>query len=285
MVEHAAPPREAVAAAEAACGGRVELTPVSDRRGSSVFRASGPNGVVALKAGTGPGAATTAREAEALRHLHWDGYLLGAGLLDGISWMVTRWFDAPSAYALFEPVRQGRGPGRAREAAVAFCQAVGELHASGWVHGDLQAAHALHTDDGVKLIDLAWARRDGFEVPVTFKGGLVHLLAPELAAQATAGADRLLVTPEAEVYSLAGALWTSVTGAWPLDYAAVGIERTTVTPDRLRAVIAHGVPLTGIVRCRALQDVLRRVLLSHPADRPTAGELGVEVAALGSSRS
>ena len=47
-------PREALAAAEAACGGRVELKELTNRRGSAVWKASGPAGVVAVTPGRVP---------------------------------------------------------------------------------------------------------------------------------------------------------------------------------------------------------------------------------------
>lgn len=192
------------------------------------------------------------------------------------SWIVTRWLDGPSTYKVFAPYRNGEdGQDQALAAAVGLCRAVADLHAAGWVHSDLQPAHAVHTDHGVQLLDLAWAWRPGFVPTDTFRGGIVHLLAPELAAAIGVGIMPVTPSTAAEVYALAGSLWTCATGRWPLDYQAAGIDPNTLTPVQLRARIANrAAPLDPGRPWPELQKPLRDVLLAPRSSRPTATELG-----------
>jgi serine/threonine protein kinase len=272
-------PQQAITAAEAWCGAPLVLTPVTDRRGSAVWQATGPHATAALKTGSGDGAVITAREAAVLDIL--PGYTVTSGTGSAGAWLVTEWFDGPSTWDLFAPVRDGRGGhGHALTAAVGLCQAVAHIHAMGWVHSDLQPVHGIHTAEGVRLVDLSWAWRDGFEPPDTFRGGIPHFLAPELAASISAGIQPVTPTSAAEVYTLAGTLWKCATGRWPLDYTAVGIDTTRTTAVELRAHIANRhIPLDTAAPWPALQHTLRAVLLADPKDRPTAEELATELTA------
>ncbi|MER5869165.1 DUF6624 domain-containing protein [Streptomyces sp. NPDC002044] len=84
-----------------------------------------------------------------------------------------------------------------------------------------------------------------------------------------------------EVYALAGALWTCITGRWPLDYAAAGIDVQNLSPVQLRSRVANRrAPLDTETPWPELQEILRPVLLSKSKDRPTAGELASLMAAL-----
>ncbi len=249
--------------------------PVSDRRGSALWKAIGPTGNAAIKAGTGEGALITGREAAVMAAMAHPG-LTASGRSDGAAWLVKRWLNGPSVWDVFRPVRDtGQGHTEAHAAAVELCRTVADLHASGWVHADIQAAHGIHTPRGVRLIDLSWAHGPGGPPPSgLFRGGLPHLLAPELAASITRGERPVQPSADAEVYALAGTLWRCATGTWPLDYTAAGIDPHRMTPDVLRSVIARGtIRLTTRAPWPGLQHVLREVLLSKPSDRPTAGEL------------
>ncbi|SDT81775.1 Protein kinase domain-containing protein [Streptomyces sp. TLI_053] len=261
----------ALTAAEAACG-PVELEEISDRRGSAVWRASGPRGVVGIKLGTGEAAEVTAREASVLDRL--PGYTVTVGRFDGGVWFVTPWLAGPSTWDVFRPVRKGEGRrDDALAAAVALCRAVAELHADGWVHGDLQPQHGIHTDDGVRLLDFAWSRQLGSTPWRTFDGTMIHLTAPELAARIVDGPQPVGTTQTADVHALAGTLWTCVTGRWPLDYEAAGLVGDGPVEEKRRAIARRAVPLTTALPWPSLQARLRYVLLADPDDRPTAAEL------------
>ncbi|MEW1718414.1 hypothetical protein [Streptomyces sp. NPDC093109] len=219
------------------------------------------------------------------------GYALGSGLDDGdgddgddgggVSWLVTQWFAGPSTWKVFGALRKSaEGYGEAVAAAVALCRTVAGLHASGWVHSDLQPSHGIHTDSGVRLIDFAWSWRPGMEPTNDFRGAIVHLTAPELAASIDAGVRPVIPSMSAEVYALAGTLWTCATGRWPLDYDAVGFDRTTPLAVRRTAVAERRIPLDGARPWPALQGILRPVLLGARDDRPTAAELADALGAL-----
>ncbi|MFD3483834.1 hypothetical protein [Streptomyces sp. NPDC058665] len=287
MGEFAPCPAEALKAAETVCGRPVELTEITDRRGSAVWRATGAVTTVAVKYGYGEGEENTAREVAVLDQL--SGCTVTAGRAAGGTWYVTPWLEGPSTWKVFAPVRDG-GEGQGRQddrnpvlaEAVRLCRAVDDLHAEGWVHGDLQPSHGIHTDTGVKLIDFAWSWHEGTGTPLwpTFHGGITHLVAPELAAWITDGPQPVVPSARSDVYALAGVLWTCATGRWPLDYTAAGI-RPDVGPAKRRAAIATGrIPLDSATPWPEFQDVLRPVLLSGPEDRLTAAELGDALASL-----
>ncbi|WP_030299070.1 hypothetical protein [Streptomyces katrae] len=274
-------PAAAQAATAEHCGRDLVLTEVTDRRGSAVWKAAGPEGTAALKVGRGDGVEVTAREAAALAALEVD-YFVGGGVTHGAAWLLTDWLEGPSTWEVFAPVRAGGADRQhALAAAADLCSAVAVLHAAGWVHADLQPSHGIHTPDGVKLIDLAWAWRPGWDQGNNFNGGMTHLLSPELAAAIITGDKPVVVTPAADVYALAGTLWACATGTWPLDYQAAAIDPQTCTPHELRQHIATGrVPVPANLPWPELQEVLLPVLLDDPANRPTAGELGKALEAL-----
>ncbi|MGW2542794.1 protein kinase domain-containing protein [Kitasatospora sp. NPDC001574] len=279
MGEFTSDAAEALTVAEAICG-PLKLEEISDRRGSAVWKASGPRGVVGIKLGAGEAAEVTAREASVLDQI--AGYTVTAGRFDGGVWYVTPWLVGPSTWDVFRPVRKDTG-GRdeALEAAVALCRAVADLHRAGWVHGDLQPQHGIHTEGGVRLLDFAWSRQVGITPWRTFGGTMVHLTAPELAARILDGPQPVNTTRPADVYALTGTLWTCITGEWPLDYEAGGVDKDAPVEEKLRAIARRAVPMSTVMPWPSLQARLRYVLLAGPDDRPSAAELKMLVEAVG----
>ncbi|WP_430478077.1 hypothetical protein ACQZM9_07790 [Streptomyces sp. P11-1] len=267
-------PHEAVQAATE-LHGPVVLHPISDRRGSAVWRAVGPKGIAAVKVGFGDAAPITAREAAVLDRMRLPWYRAAHGDADDAHWIVTEWFTGPSTHEAFASVRDGVGDLRsAYRAAVDLCRSVAGLHERGWVHADLQPEHAIHTTTGVRLIDMSWSWRTGFPPSHQFKGGVPHLLAPELAASIEAGVRPVTPSPAAEVYALAGVLWTCATGRWPLDYNWAGIRPHAIGAAGLRQAISTGsIPLDSDRPWPELQHVLEEVLLAPASERPTAAQL------------
>ncbi|MFB7473480.1 hypothetical protein [Kitasatospora sp. NPDC056184] len=261
----------ALKAAEAACG-PVELEEISDRRGSAVWKASGPRGAVSIKLGTGEAAEVTAREASVLDQL--PGYTVTAGRFDHGVWYVTPWLAGPSTWDVFRPLcKKDEGRDDALAAAVDLCRAVADLHHAGWVHGDLQPQHGIHTEHGVRLLDFAWSRRLGETPWSRFDGTMIHLTSPELAARIINGPQPVRTTQPADVYALAATLWTCATGAWPLDYEAGGFAEDAPVEAKRKAIAHRAVPMSTATPWPALQARLRYVLLAAPDDRPTATEL------------
>ncbi|MGA5823640.1 protein kinase domain-containing protein [Kitasatospora sp. NPDC094028] len=272
MGEFASDAGDALKAAESICG-PLKLEEVSSRRGSTVWKATGPLGSASIKLGTGEAAEITAREASVLEQL--PGYSVDVGRLATGVWYVTPWLSGPSTWDVFRPVRKGDG-GRedALSAVTGLCRAVADLHAEGWVHGDLQPAHGIHGKDGTaRLIDFAWSRRIGSTPWTAFEGTMIHLTAPELAARIIDGPQPVDTTRTADVYALAGTLWTCVTGAWPLDYERAGLKKEAPLEEIRKAIAHRAVPIATAMPWPALQARLRYVLLAAPDDRPTAAEL------------
>jgi serine/threonine protein kinase len=263
---------EALKVAEAICG-PLELSEISNRRGSAVWKATGPRGSVSIKLGTGEAAEVTAREASVLDQM--PGYTVTVGRFAGGVWYVTPWLTGPSTWKVFRPLRKGNGgQDAALAAAVGLCRAVGALHAEGWVHGDLQPEHGIHGEDGTaRLLDFAWARKVGETPWTTFDGTLIHLTAPELAARIITGPQPVNTTQPADVYALAGTLWMCATGNWPLDYEAAGLGHRASVEEKRKAIASRVVPMSAAMPWPALQACLRYVLLAEPDDRPTAAEL------------
>ncbi|GHE43809.1 hypothetical protein GCM10018785_11740 [Streptomyces longispororuber] len=162
-------PAEARAAAKALCGGGlVELLPVSDRRGSAVWKATAPRRAVAIKAGTGEGAAITARETDVMAAIWGPARRLAHGRGPDSAWFITPWYEGPSTWTALRAVRDGTAdPLTARTPMAELCDAVARLHATGWVHADLQPDHALHTEHGVQLLDCSWSWKPGSFEPAT----------------------------------------------------------------------------------------------------------------------
>jgi len=260
-------------AARASCGSPLELARITDRRGSAVWKATGPHGAASIKLGTGDAAETTAREASVLDQL--PGYTVTAGRFDDGVWLVTPWLTGTSTWHAFQPLRKGDGGHEeARAAAVGLCRAVADLHADGWVHGDLQPQHGIHDEDGTaRLIDFAWTRKLGTTPWTTFTGTMLHLTAPELATRIITGPQPVHTTQPADVHALAGTLWTCTTGTWPLHYEAAGLDRDTPLPELRHAIATRTVPLSAASPWPTLQECLRPILLAEPDDRPTAAEL------------
>jgi serine/threonine protein kinase len=200
------------------------------------------------------------------------------------TWLALHWLEGPSLPTRFAPLREGSQDGPARTealtAALDATRTVAELHEAGWVHGDLQPAHFLHTAHGTRLIDLALAQGPPGAVPaeleVPYRGALTHLTAPETAAQLTARGTAVL-NPAAETHTLAATLRTSLTGAWPFPTDLPGSTRS----QKLAALAERRhPPAPKDTNYPALAALLDEVLTAPPRARPTARALGTAIAAL-----
>ncbi|MFC8875584.1 serine/threonine-protein kinase [Streptomyces ardesiacus] len=267
--------------AEALAGEPAQWEQVASR--AAVWRVSGPRGLWALKIGTGEGAAAVAREAAVLQQTHSlvPGLSYGgrakAGRGAGSAWLITPWLEGASTWNRFEGVRQRREDGRASAlaAAVDTCLAVSALHAAGWVHGDLQPHHTVHTAAAVRLIDCAWASSPSLPPSHGYLGGLLHLMSPELMHRVESRVRPVTTDPSDEVYALAAGLWWAATGTWHRDYAAMGVDPARFTPTELRRLLLRNrVPHGRITHWPALEEVLQYALTRPSADRPTAEQLG-----------
>lgn len=277
MSEEIRIPREAMASAGSHCGRPVRWELISSRRGSAVWKGVGPAASVALKVGQDDGAPITSREIKVAERMPGHSPLIASGSTRTTSWLITPWYDGPSTWGVFHTVRTThQGTREARDAAVDLCLAVADLHRQGWVHGDLQPEHAIHTKTGIQLIDCTWASSPALTPSETFQGGLPHLLAPELASEIEAGRRPVKVTPNAETYTLAATLWRSATGTWPFDYVAAANAEGPITGPRARQLIAVGqLPPALAPHWPALLSVLRTTMAAPAEGRPSAHDLAL----------
>ncbi|MEU7353780.1 protein kinase [Streptomyces albidoflavus] len=257
---------------------------VLNRRGSMVWEVQSDRGHYAIKVGY-PIKATAdwpaqpwtalapAREGAVLHRLGFDDFAYGEW--EHGTWNFQPWHEGPDLYRLWEPCRS-KGSSVAPHVSVALgcVEALAELHAKGWAHGDVQPAHFIIGPERTHLIDLALSRGghvpEGYDFP--FRGCLVHYEAPEIARNVLATGEAE-PTPEADVYALGASLLISATGWRAVEYpddAPRPVQREAVADGRRRSVKAPG----------ELGELIEAMLSHAPEDRPTIYEVGKALSCL-----
>lgn len=178
---------------------------------------------------------------------------LAYGEWDLGTWNLQPWHEGPDLYRLWEPCPEEESPAEPHAGVALGCaEALAELHAKGWAHGDVQPAPFIIGPERTHLIDLALAR--GGHVPAgygfPFRSCLVHHEAPEIARSVLVTGESA-PTPEADIYALGASLLISATG------------RRAVTSGKHRPVRAPG----------GLGDLIDTMLSPVPGDRPTIQEV------------
>lgn len=99
------------------------------------------------------------------------------------------------------------------DVALSCAEALADLHAKGWAHGDVQPSHFIAGHRRAQLIDLALAHGQPVveAVDFPFRGGLVHYEAPEISRSVLAHGTAV-PTLEADVYALGATFFISATG-------------------------------------------------------------------------
>lgn len=260
---------------------KVEL--VADRRGTRTWKVTLAGGrVLAVKCGTGEARRLAEREATVLRTLRGHGYRHASGFYasghtdtEGI-WLACTWCEAPTVYQAWRGVRVTNGPDDQTAALTAtrsVVAALAGLHAIGWCHADLQPDHILVLPAGqARLLDFALAQGPtDIEPAITYRGGMAHLAAPEIAAEIldTPPDHHVALTPAAEVYMLGAVLLTVWAGRWPYDY---GGDQPSVTAiyERIRRAGQPRLAPDGWPRMAA---IVRSAMDSEPRRRPTITEI------------
>ncbi|CCK25732.1 hypothetical protein BN159_1353 [Streptomyces davaonensis JCM 4913] len=251
---------------------------VLKRRGSMVWDVEGPRGRYAVKVGYSIEATADwpaqpwtalapAREGAVLQRLGIEE--IAYGEWEHGTWNFQPWHEGPDLYRLWASCRE-QGSSNTPDASVALecAEALAELHAKGWAHGDVQPAHFIIGLERTHLIDLALARGghvpEGYDFP--FRGCLVHYEAPEIARSVLATGEAE-PTPEADVYALGASLLISATGWRAVEYpddAPRPVQRKAVADGRRRPVKVPG----------ELGKVIDDMLSHAPEDRPTVYEVG-----------
>ncbi|MFF2522207.1 protein kinase domain-containing protein [Streptomyces liangshanensis] len=250
---------------------------VVNRRGSAVWEVESHRGRYAVKVGH-PIEATAAwpaqpwtalapgREGAVLDRLGFDDFAYGEWECG--TWNFQPWHEGPDLYGLWKPCREpGSSSAPHTGVALGCVDALAELHAKGWAHGDVQPAHFIVGPERTHLIDLALARGglvpESYDFP--FRGCLVHYEAPEIARSVLA-AGEAEPTQEADIYALGASLLISATGwravAYP-DDAPRPVQREAVANGRRRPVRVPG----------ELGDLIEAMLSRAPEDRPTIREV------------
>ncbi|MGW4492616.1 protein kinase domain-containing protein [Streptomyces sp. NPDC004376] len=251
---------------------------VANRRGSMVWEVEGNRGHYAVKVGY-PIEATAdwpaqpwtalapAREGAVLYRLGFDDFAYGEW--EHGTWNFQPWHEGPDLYQLWEPCRTPDSAiGPHRSVALGCVEALAELHAKGWAHGDVQPAHFIIGPERTHLIDLALARGgnvpEGCDFP--FRGCLVHYEAPEIARSVLATGEAE-PTQEADIYALGASLLISATGWRAVEYpddAPRPVQREAVAAGRRRPVKVPG----------EMGELIDAMLSHAPEDRPTVYEVG-----------
>lgn len=257
---------------------------VLNRRGSMVWEVRSHRGHYAVKVGY-PIQATAdwpaqpwtalapAREGAVLHRLGFDDFAYGEW--EHGTWNFQPWHEGPDLYRLWEPCRSNYSSVAPHASVALGCvEALAELHAKGWAHGDVQPAHFIIGPERTHLIDLALSRGghvpEGYDFP--FRGCLVHYEAPEIARSVLATGEAE-PTPEADVYALGASLLISATGWRAVEYpddAPRPVQREAVANGRRRPAKAPG----------ELGELIEAMLSHAPEDRPTIYEVGKTLSCL-----
>ncbi|MBC9728462.1 protein kinase [Streptomyces sp. TRM68367] len=251
---------------------------VLNRRGSMVWEVESHRGHYAVKVGY-PIEATAgwpaqpwtalapAREGSVLYRLGFHDFAYGEW--EGGTWNFQPWREGPDLYQLLEPCRTPDSRIEPHTSVALGCvEALAELHAKGWAHGDVQPAHFIIGPERTHLIDLALAHGgripEGYDFP--FRGCLVHYEAPEIARSVLATGEAE-PTQEADIYALGASLLISATG-----WRAVEYPDDAPRPEQRRAVASgkrRPVKVGG-----ELGELIDAMLSPAPEDRPTIYEVG-----------
>ncbi|MFE3770824.1 hypothetical protein [Streptomyces sp. NPDC059122] len=223
-MEPTAPAADLAAAAAHAVGVEDQPKHLTGRKGADTWRA----GTWTIKTAVPGARGHLAHEHAAYELLHRQGRHLGPRGAAGPQgrWMAVPWVDGHPLWDTFAPAREGTATAeqrtQMRDAVRAALTALQEFHTAGWIHGDMQTENAVVLPGGgVEFIDFDNAHHSA-DLPLTvpYRGGLVHVIAPEIAAQLMATGDdqHVRLTPEAELYALGAALYWAWTGVRITDY-------------------------------------------------------------------
>ncbi|MEE1736085.1 hypothetical protein [Streptomyces sp. BE147] len=195
---------------------------LSGRKGANVWRAGDWTVKTAVPGARGHlGHETAAYGLRRRQGLH-PGARHGDGA--GGRWLAVPWVDGSSVWEVFAPARDGRATddrrATMRRTARAALAALQRLHGAGWIHGDMQTENVLLAGDVIEFIDFDNAHHPGLPLPHPYRGGLIHVIAPEIAEQlAATGEDRHVpLTAPAELFALGAALYWAWTGLRITDY-------------------------------------------------------------------
>ncbi|MGH3888830.1 MAG: protein kinase domain-containing protein [Pseudonocardiaceae bacterium] len=244
-----------------------------DRRGTTVYKI----GATALKITSG---LMAAREGEIL-HLLGNQTYRAHGWDDQRSWLTLQWINGTGLWNALHHAHRGQDSPAAKHRMLVMtadaARELADLHAAGWVHGDLQPDHVIFDGDHTHIIDLACAQGPA-DVPFYIhRGGLTHTTAPEIADLILSSDDHVTTTPQADIWSLGASLWWSWTRTTPIAYTDPAAGRTALLTD---ICALHRHPDPAALRpwpFPAFEEAVMACLAADPQDRPTAKELATSL--------
>jgi serine/threonine protein kinase len=185
--------------------------------------------------------------------------------VDGpVPWLATAYVSGP---ALSDAIAR-HGPMSARPTlalAAGLAEGLSAIHAASVVHCDLKPSNVLLSQDGPRVIDFGISRA-AEAASVTGTGlvvGSPGFMSPEQAM----GGD---IGPPSDVFSLGAVLAFAATGQGPFGEGS--------SPELAYRLVYSEPNLDHLPA--DLRSLVRHCLAKEPADRPTADELLVEVAAV-----
>ncbi|MEU9298800.1 hypothetical protein [Streptomyces sp. NPDC048266] len=157
---------------------------LTGRKGSNVWQAADQIIKTAVPGARGDLAHETAAYALLRDQGRRPGTRHGTGDLG--RWLALPRLDGPSLWEVLAPAREGHATTvqrtAMRNAARDAFASLTELHAAGWIHGDMQAENVIITSHGPEFIDYDRARHpDLAPLATPYRGGLIHVIAPEIA--------------------------------------------------------------------------------------------------------
>jgi hypothetical protein len=185
--------------------------------------------------------------------------------VDGpVPWLATAYVSGP---ALSDAVAR-HGPMSARPAlalAAGLAEGLSAIHAAFVVHCDLKPSNVLLAQDGPRVIDFGISR--AVEAASVTGTGLVVGSPGFMSPEQAMGGD---IGPPSDVFSLGAVLTFAATGQGPFGEGS--------SPELAYRLVYNEPNLDRLPA--ELRSVVRHCLAKEPSERPTAGELLAEVAAV-----
>jgi serine/threonine protein kinase len=182
------------------------LNPLGSGGEAQVFRArdNTDESDVALRLSINPGSACSAAEPPA----HHDGWVRLLGVGNDSVFGAYQIFELLAGWTLAELIKVGTlNTEDWRKLVWQTLDALDDLHAGGWIHGDLNADNLFETAAGWKLLELPFHR---FSPPENRSAvyGSIHTIAPEQI-------DRAPASVQTDLYSMACLYYYAASGSYP----------------------------------------------------------------------
>jgi serine/threonine protein kinase len=256
------------------------LETIIDRRGSLLLKVRRDGEDLALKAhdpntlDTYDRQALLVHEAKVLRMIGpsvGNQYLDSGDHPDYGAWLLIRWLVGAPVGEVASTLRSQPAEEQMAGMIALFKRIVYAyvaIHKAGVLHGDVQPAHLLieEATDQLLLLDFGLGRLSVGGNP-SYRGSLVHYVAPEVAEGVRSGSQDIEYGMPQEVYSIGAMLYLLRTGLTAVDYGTGEMSRipfadklTAVANSRLRGFLPTG---------REVEDALQNVILGCLSEDPS----------------